>query len=436
MAARPKSYILLTLMVGLLLAIYLVTINSFSHTPQGSDFAKFYMAGKFLLEGKSIYAPVFPSSLPRPVEIPREEGRSTDKLNPNLNSPFTALLLSPLALLNYPAAFWIWSLLSLAAGMWGFSLIYAETWKKDYEPASLINSWILLLMYFPTWVTVASGQFSLFLVLMLAIVWKTAKRGEDHIAGILLGLAVSLKIFMGIFLIFFAVRRRWRLLLWSLAAVMVCNLLGWLICGIDSYLDYLKVLGGVTWHADSRNASFTGFFTRIFGGSNNMPLWALPQLSRALSVICSSLLMLGVIWLSWPRRRENPLARFDLGFSLSIVAMLLISPLGWMYYFPALAIPLLVSWRVSESVSSTPWDKVIISLAWIFSTVPHLLITSAQMNHPWDWFIWAGFHFYALLLFAGLLLSLSARLDKAVSGQLSANRSLLTAHSSLKKSPP
>jgi hypothetical protein len=398
MPVPPKAHILLAGFVGLLLAVYLITINNFSQTPERSDFAKFYLAGRQFLGGGSIYAILSPGSLTPLAEMAAP--------HPNLNPPFQTLLLAPLMSWDYSTAFWLWSLISLAAGMGGFSLIYCEILGVKGEPAPLLKSWVLLLMYFPTWVTVASGQFSLLLVLLLAIIFKTARNGKDRVAGLLLGLALSLKLFLGIFLIFFARQRRWRLLGWWAGSFLSCNLLGALICGIDSYLDYLKVLRGVTWYAASWNASFMGFFTRVFGGSENVPLWNLPRLSWVLSLTCLSFLVLGVIRVSRPRGGEKSKDRFDLGFSLSLVAMLLISPLGWMYYFPALAIPLLVSWRFSNRIP----DKILISLAWLLSSVPLLLIPATDMNNPVAWLIWGGCYFYALLLLTGILQSLSARL--------------------------
>jgi hypothetical protein len=171
-------------------------------------------------------------------------------------------------------------------------------------------------------------------------------------------------------------------------------------------------LSNITWYAASWNASFLGFFTRIFGGSENVPLVNLPTVAQTLTRMGSLLLILCLAWLAWPRSQESSPDRFDLGFSLTITGMLLISPLGWMYYFPTLLIPAVVAWRVVRGLEARIWYQAIIILAWLLSTIPHALIPAPQMDSPQLWFFWAGVYFYALLLFSFILGSLSHRAKK------------------------
>ena len=415
MSSKPRLYTLvLACLVGLLLAFYLITIDSFSYYPEGSDFGKFYMSSKFLLEGKDIYTPIPLGSLQsRPKDFMKKLGLTRDTLHPNLNPPFQTLLITPLAWLEYRSAFWVWSLLSLACGVGGAVLVLRESIQQRPGPVLILGAAGLILAYFPTWATIIFGQFSLYVLLLLAIAWIAARRGNDRTAGLALGLAASLKIFTGLFIIFFAARRRWRLLAWLLAAFAACDLTGLLVMGPATYASYHQVLSSVTWYAASWNASLMGFFSRIFGGSENIPLWNLPWLGRALTGGISLLLLVALIWQARPRGVETGPDQFDLGFSLTIPLMFLISPLGWMYYFPALLIPAAVAWRISSQGPARRWDKPILGLAWVLSSVPHLLMRSAELNRPVHWFTWAGYYFYALLLFTGLLLWMSRRLTKA-----------------------
>ena len=224
---------------------------------------------------------------------------------------------------------------------------------------------------------------------------------------------MSLKIFVGLFLLFFLVRRRWRLLFWFIGTFTLLSLLPLWFFGIDAYKNYITILSSVTWYAASWNASFLGFFTRIFGGSENIPLFNLPAVAQTLARICSGLFILWLAWLAWPRAQESSTDRFDLGFSLTITGMLLISPLGWMYYFPALLIPAVVAWRMVRRLEARIWYQAMIILAWLLSTIPHSLIPAPAMDSPQLWFFWAGPYFYALLLFSFILASLSRHVKKA-----------------------
>ena len=203
--------------------------------------------------------------------------------------------------------------------------------------------WIILLCYFPTWVNIASWPIRTFLLGLIVLIWLSARKEKYLLAGIILGIAMSIKIFLGLFLIFFAAQRRWRILFWALSIFIFCNVISLITFGLSTYKQHLELLSKSHLYINaSWNASFSAFFTRIFGGAENIPLIELPMLAYGLASSLSFLLALLLINTSLAQPREfSPLVRFDIGYALTIVAMLLISPFGWIYYFPSLIIPLL-----------------------------------------------------------------------------------------------
>lgn len=405
------------------LFFYYQTIVTFSAFPKNGDLVKFYMSTKYFWEGKDIYTPI-PTNMPETLvdEIVKkftDDKVKTSKpvrenLHPNLNPPFQTLLFAPLGIMNYKNAFIFYSWLSIVCGLIAIIMITNEinTMKNDITTA-LLSFMIILLYYFPTWANIVYGQFSLILLLLITSAWIAARNDRNAVCGIILGLAMSLKLFVGLFLLFLLARRRWRLLFWFISTFLLFSLLPLWIMGIEVYKNYFAVLSEITWYAASWNASFLGFFTRIFGGSENVPLVNLPKLAVALTRMCSLIFALWLVWLAWPRPRESSRDHFDLGFSLTITGMLLISPLGWMYYFPVLIIPATVAWRLSGRLDCRMRRRAMIILAWLLSTVPHFLIPSEDVNTPQIWFIWAGVYFYSLLLFSFLLGSLARKLHRA-----------------------
>ena len=421
-----KKRFLLNAVLGLILALslffYYQTIVTFSAFPKNGDLVKFYLSTKYFWEGKDIYTPI-PTDMPDTLvdEIVKkftDDQANTPKpvretLHPNLNPPFQTLLFAPLGLMNYKNAFLFYSWLSIVCGLVAVIMITNEITTVKYEMTALLSFMIILLYYFPTWANIVYGQFSLILFLLITSAWIAARNGRNALCGITLGLAMSLKLFVGLFLLFFLVGRRWRLLFWFIGTFLLLSLLPLLIMGIEAYKNYFAVLSEITWYAASWNASFLGFFTRIFGGSENVPLVNLPKLAVALTRVCSLIFALWLVWLAWPQPQESSRDHFDLGFSLTITGMLLISPLGWMYYFPVLIIPATVAWRLSGRLDSRIRRRAMIILAWLLSTVPHFLIPSAELNTPQLWFTWAGVYFYSLLLFSFLLISLARQLKRA-----------------------
>jgi hypothetical protein len=448
---------------GILLVLYLLTANNFSQFPENTDFYKFYKSARFFAEGKSIYTPV-------PFKPPddylgrlSEKAKATMKTShPNLNSPFHTLFILPLGTLPFHIAFWLWSIFSLCLSLMAVGLIAYTQPFRDYEmlKSGFINQnkmvhtsistiiktggnlgdnrifsdkglldtqaiyvlilWIIILCYFPTWVSIVSGQFGLFLLGSIVLIWLSARKEKYQLAGIILGIALSVKIFLGLFLIFFAMQRRWRVLFWAVSIFIFCNIISLITFGLSTYKQYLELLARSHLYINaSWNASFIAFFTRIFGGAENIPWIKLPLLAYCLAYSLSFLLTLLLIRTAWPQPRElSPLVRFDIGYALTIVAMLLISPFGWMYYFPALIIPLLVIWHISSVLKAGNLYKSLLTGAWILSCIPTQLINSEEtaINQPIVWFITSGYYFYALIIFCSLLLVISHRLSKESKG--------------------
>jgi hypothetical protein len=92
--------------------------------------------------------------------------------------------------------------------------------------------------------------------------------------------------------------------------------------------------------------------------------------------------------------------------------MLLISPLGWLYYFPFLLIPLAVIWRVARNLRAGLWFQLMVILAWLMSTTPKLMVQKEALGgDPALILGWAGVYFYALVLLAVILWKLQSRLS-------------------------
>ena len=405
---------ILAIIFGLLVAFYFITINTFAKYPQSTDFYKIYSSAKFFWEKKDIYT--FIPFEKRPLadtQAPSE----IKTLHPNLNSPFHTLFMSLFGLLSFNQAILIWSTFSLGCGLGAVALISYYMSGIGFNMPLVLGLWVLLFFYFPSWVNFRLGQFGFLLLLLVTGVWATSKRGAENKAGIILGLAIALKLFLGIFLIFFAVNRRWRLLCWAIATFLFCNLLSLLIFGIPTYLKFLSLLQEMPWYAGSWNSSFTGFFTRIFGGSKNHALFDLPWLSHLLSSALALLLLSSLIWSAWPRATGSPADRFDASFSLASIAMLLISPYGWIYYFPILFIPVIVMWHISERLGTRLWYKILLAAAWVLSSIPTSLVAAEDIAkdqaHLW-FFTSGGFYFYSLLIFAGVSWSMLRRLNQGI----------------------
>jgi hypothetical protein len=394
---REWISLLQAVLLGLALAGYVGVGAALSSQAFKFDFIQFFASGRSLVAGESIYTPLRMDDFnPAPAER-----RSTPvTLHPNLNPPLLALLVAPLTFLGLSASYIAWSTFSLLSGLSACVLLWRGLRQVDRKDSELVWLWIALLLYFPTYTAITLGQVTFCTLLPLAGAWLAARRGHDRLAGMLVGVAVSLKVFVALLVIFFVLQRRWRVVAWSIGAILFTVLVTLPFVGVGAYREYFTVIRTVTWFGNSWNASYSAFITRILGGSENVPLVNLPVLARGLVLLCSTATLLWLAWVTWQRQGVvHSLGRFDLGYGLTLTVMLLVSPLGWMYYFPLLLLPGYTVWSLTRDASmrSLRWGLL---LAWGMSTIPTSMVRAMDVNDPFGWFTSNSVYFYALFTMA------------------------------------
>lgn len=383
-----------------------------ANTLFSTDFYKFYQSALFYFEGQNIYDKIIRPLTPPEVLFMHA---TTLVLSSDLNPPFFTLLLLPSAWFDYSQSFLIWSVISLIATIAGILLTF-KPYPGLWNNLSL-RLWALVgfLLYFPTYANLRFGQVTSFLLLLTAGAWLASRKQKDFLAGLLLGIAVSIKAFYGLFFIYFAVRKQWRLLISFCATYIICTGLAIRVFGISAYKTYFLTLKKILWYSASWNGSILGFLTRLFGGDNegNVPIFHFPLLTHPLFLISSALLTIYLIWTTWQSMQLNKtlssqakLDHFDWGFSLTIVLMLLIAPLGWLYYFSLLIIPFITILRVSDNLSSFNMNLTILSLILLLSSMPGNYQRPESVIQTPMILTWASYYFYALALLFVLLVML------------------------------
>ena len=159
-----------------------------SALPAGYDFHAYWLAGRNLLSG----APLYPDATTI-LGLP-DEFRYL---------PIVALLFVPLALLPYPVALAIWTLLQVAtAGAVGIALIrpLPYSWRPWVAAAYVFFLGLVL--------EVTLGNVNLLSLGLALAAWRLRDRAVP--AGVLLGAAVGLKFLPLTLLLFYVASRRWR----------------------------------------------------------------------------------------------------------------------------------------------------------------------------------------------------------------------------------
>ncbi len=358
LSARWLAPLALCALLGLGTGVW---FNAAQGVPQGTDFLLFVASAQAFTHQLGLYHTFYYApDVPGGIQFLPD----SLALSHNLNPPVLTLLTLPLVPLDLRTAYYVW-----CAGQVGLALLAGFTLLR--QAAARAGFVIVLCVYYPVLANLQIGQMGLLLFALLALYWHAAEQGQVRRAGVLLGLALLLKLFVGLIFVWLLLQRRWAILIYGAAVWAVGMGLGLLLFGVANHRDWLDVVttysaGGLNW-----NASLYGVVQRYTGG---MPLPALLPLTLSFGLVA-------VVWLN--QQRQHP-ASFSLGIALCCPLMLLLTPLGWIYYFPVLLLSALILWQQSENLPHPqPFRRTLI-VGMALSGVPQLL-TVPESSHLFLW---------------------------------------------------
>jgi hypothetical protein len=162
---------------------------------------------------------------------------------------------------------------------------------------------------------------------LLLVAWSCWRRERWTAGAIAFGVALSFKSFLGLFLIWLALKRQWRALAVSLASCAAALAVGIMAYGVDVFRAWMGALGSVEWSYAVMNASWRGIVSRSLTatGSAGAPLIVRPDLVTPLFVIGAAAVLV-VTFLRAARQGVED------SWPALMASSLLVSPLGWLYY--------------------------------------------------------------------------------------------------------
>jgi hypothetical protein len=298
-----------------------------------NDFGRFYYATVLFEQGRDMYG----TTVATPVPLTTHDVVQLLDLNP----PHFHLLVLPLIYLPIERAFAVWAVVSAVCAGVSLTLIARElrmTWTASGAAWAIV--WTVASA--ATIATITTGQLTFVLLLPMTLAWRAARRGRWREAGVCLGILVSVKLFLGLFALYFALSRRWIALAWMIAASAGMCALGLIVFGAPAYVSWLHALGAVSWPWLPMNASIAGLMSRAFDGLPVFaPLMARPSLVQPCVLASSIVLVVSTLWVA---RGSGSRASVDLAFARLILVGVLASPVGWIYYLWLGAGPLAGAW--------------------------------------------------------------------------------------------
>jgi Glycosyltransferase family 87 len=275
-----------------------------------ADFAVNYRAGQRIVAGETLY-------------------RTSDGHYMFKYFPSAALIYAPFTALPIELAMVAWFLLSLAAFIAIFKIVDRLIPHK-HVPYLLAIAGAILAKYILH--ELRLGQINVFVTLLMLTgieaLGRPPRWRAELTAGALAGIAIAVKPYAALLLLYFLVTLRWRSVLAAIASLALCLAVPSVFYGAAGNLDQLREwassLSGSTpaLLTNVDNVSVLAFFTKWLGDPDR----ALQPTLIALGTLAA--LTFALIVAGW-RRRDA----FVLEGALILTLIPLISPLGWDYTF-------------------------------------------------------------------------------------------------------
>ncbi|KTD82570.1 glycosyltransferase family 87 protein [Legionella waltersii] len=307
-----------------------------------SDFTSFYASSVAARHGNNPYLSLVVkySQLVRHTTI-------------NINPPIIYILFYPLTFCSYTAALWIWMTTSLVMTLFGGWFAFRVAFSKDYLKKYWLGLFLVYLLLFHNLLDIFLNQLGGLIMLFISLGYYYYLKKSDYIAGLLWGFIIALKLFPGLLFFFVLKENRKTVLATMLLTILCCFLLPLFVYGSKIYTQFFQVLTGVYWYHFSWNASLLGFLHAIFFWLDEVN-WIAPTY-----IVLSLIYLIVYLWLIRPSKDDDVVNHQ--AFCLTLLLMIILSPLGWSYYFPLLLIPVALLWAscMNEqeplSISATIW---------------------------------------------------------------------------------
>jgi hypothetical protein len=173
----------------------------------------------------------------------------------------------------------------------------------------------------------------------VTLAWLADRRRAERAVGAWAGLVLATKPFLGLLAVDWLLRRQWRT--WLTAGLVggACLAAGLAFFGPGPTLEWVVQLREVQWTWAAMNGSLPGLVGRLLDTSPyHVAFVVAPRLAAALGLTLA--LVVAAISLAVARTADT-----DRRWALLLLACLLCSPLGWIYYGWIVIGPLWVLWK-------------------------------------------------------------------------------------------
>lgn len=301
------------------------------------DFTVYYNAASDLRAGRPLYVQTL-----RPSRHPPLVWMTGGYFYP----PAFAVAFEPLARLPFRQAWWIWRGICEAALLGGIACIVVLACGR-FEGGVFLRWWVVALALPLVWRSERIGQLDALLLLLVTAGMLAVTRRRDALAGLLFGAAAVCKLYPGLVLVYFALRRRWACVSCAALAFGVANAGAIHAAGWGPHRVYLTMvlplLSEPTVKTD--NVSFYAVVAQLLiAGKFADALLPAPAWLLGLHLAYAAGIAALVAWAWRDAPRQTP-RQATLAATAGAVAAVLLPRLCWSIYFCLLLLPAALLWE-------------------------------------------------------------------------------------------
>ncbi|WP_336818913.1 glycosyltransferase 87 family protein [Gordonia sp. MMO-8] len=360
------------------------------------DLMVYRLGAQTFLDGDDVYGPLPP-------------------LDGNIHLPFTypplaAIVFAPFAAMPATVAATVMFVLTLASiglTVWLVLDRLRPTMDRGVRLAVVLVVLAFAQFLEPVRETLGFGQVNA--ILMAAVAFDVLNRSEKWPRGLLIGIAISIKLTPAGFLLLFLIRRDWRAFVTTICSTIASIGVAWLIMPGDSHTYWfskLRETGRIGAPHFAGNESLKGLAFRLgLGETASSLVWI------GLSAIA---VVLAAIWM------RGLLADDNLATALIVnaAAVLLVSPISWSHHWvwavPALVVALDA---IAKGRRDIPFCLTTGAAVVMFYVGPHWLMPARDDRElTWSWWQQIIGASYVLVTFAVLAVGAWTALSKRTSG--------------------
>ena len=354
--------------IGTLLLVSLALMQCFSicspmrGRATQTDFSTYYLTAQSIAANRNPYTVDFGPAI-------KKWGYDTGGVSHATDPPTLVMMIAPLAWLSIDSSFRLWSTMNVACLALSIFLIFGPR-----SGLPICTRWILIsaLAYYPP---IESALFfsqgKIQILMLLSLMPSLLEKEREGAAGLVLALAILLRIFPLLIVGYVILFRRWRLLGFVSAGCAIGTLLTLLVLGLHRVVSFTH---GVDTLTDLRWASFPQDFavdeliSRVLWTFSPLGGTALGDFLRA-AIVASA--KLGFMWLT-VRTTLSFLPNQDSDwrlFSLWVVTSVLLSPIAWLHY-EVMFLNLFSQLGIAASHGRASWRAIIMAIAnWRFTLI-------------------------------------------------------------------